>query len=208
MTLGEHWVDHYLGGMMLLHLLLGKESFITPRSTLTPETLIQVLDEVARGTYVPERYFAAGVAPKINLVFQQPDLVQGQQYSLIGLNAVTARNQLVSVTSGGVAYEDPMWAILAAYGVSPYNQGAKGAIPKSDTSAALWTKFPEIARSIKEGTYRSGDYFAPVDGFLSADEKPHFELVPADAAAINALRTSGVRVLGSPVRYFELYTKP
>src|SRR5689334_23017018 len=83
-SLGQHWVDHYLAGMMLLHTLLGHNPAVTPRSKPTPEILQQVLQEVVAGTYAPDKYFKPGPAPQLSLISQPPSLAPNTHYLIIG----------------------------------------------------------------------------------------------------------------------------
>lgn len=76
LTLCERWRDHYFAGMTLLHILLGHDVAVAPKGDPTPDTLLQVLRDVAGGNYQPANYFSVnpGGAARFALLPQPPAL--------------------------------------------------------------------------------------------------------------------------------------
>src|ERR1035437_4709372 len=128
MALAEYWANHYMAGVLLLHTLLGGETAVVPNSTPSPDGLVLLLNEVARGEYHPEKYFTAGTGRGGSVLPAPPKLAEDQVYSVIRLNAETRRNKMVSVEAGGLIFEEPIWAILAAESLSPRHSAAKFAL--------------------------------------------------------------------------------
>jgi hypothetical protein len=207
LTLGEHWVDHYLAGVVLLHILLGQDPPGAPKSPPTPAVLVQLLQDVTSGKYDPAKYFGKGPLPPL-AVAQEPPVVDAQgTYEVVTLNAVTARNTKVSVTSGGVLFEEPVWAILAAYAVSPYHHGLRVALPMAPNTAALWVNIEKISGAIRTGEYKPEHFFGPIDGFIPPAGQPSFELASVPGAKLLELRARGFQTMpiaGRP-KYFELF---
>lgn len=205
MALAEYWANHYMAGMLLLHTLLGGETAVVPNSTPSPDGLVLLLNEVARGEYHPEKYFTAGTGRGGSVLPGPPSLREDQVYKVIRLNAETRRNRMVSVEAGGLIFEEPVWAILAAESLSPRHSAAKFALPRASDVTTLWKKIPEIAAAVRSGAYLPQDFFAPVEGYLGP--KVEFEVLEISGKDLAALRLKGVRSFGIPPRYFELFTR-
>ncbi len=207
LTLGERWTDHYLAGVVLLHLLLGQDPPGTPKNPPTPAVLLELLRDVAAGKYDAAKYFVKGGPRQAGIAAEPPALDPKRTYEVIALNAVTPRNTMVSVTAGGVAFEEPIWAILAAHEISRHHRGAPVAVPKAPDTAALWKNIAAAAQSIRDGQYRPESFLGAIDGFIPPAEQAVFELVPVTGAKLDALRARGVQTIpvGNRPKYFELY---
>ena len=208
MTLAEHWMDHYLTGVVLLHTLLGYDVAVKFKSPPAPETLIQLLQDVAGGRYEPAKYFEPGPKPGLTLTTGLPAVAIDKTYLLIGLNVATPRSQLVSIDAGGVVFEEPVWAILAAHALSGKGPEEKVAIPKAASPLDLWKNIRVAAEAIQAGTYKPSQFFAPVEGFIAPAAGPKFELYAVEAAKVELLRWKSAQALrvSVPPKYFEMYT--
>lgn len=208
LTLGERWRDYYVAGMTLLHILLSHDVAVAPKGEPTPDTLLQVLRDVAGGRYQPDNYVSVnpGGAPRFALLPQPPALVPGTEYLLIGLNALTARGQFVSVRTGGIVFEEPIWAMLAAHAVST-TSNPRLALPKAKDHEQLWKNLALVVNAVRQGTYRPQDFFAPVVGFVPPAVAPEFTLLSVAADQLLSLRIRGAQALKvtTPPRFFELF---
>jgi len=208
LTLGERWRDYYMAGMTLLHILLGYDVAIAPKSDLTPETLLQVLRDVAGGVYQPAHYFSVNPdgAPRFALLPQPPSLAPGTDYLLISLNALTARGQFVSTRTGGIVFEEPIWAILAAHALSTMNN-PRLALPKAKDHEQLWKNMALAVNAVRQGTYKPQDFFAPIAGFVPPATAPEFALLTVTADQLLSLRIRGAQALKvtAPPTFFELF---
>ena len=135
-----------------------------------------------------------------------PPLLPEADYLLIGLNAETARSRFASSTTGGVVFEDPLWALLAAHAVSLKIQ-PQGAVPRARDANDLWKRVLQVAAAIEQGRYKPEDFFAPIEGWISPSQTPKFELLTVSTEQITALRARGVQSLkiSRPPKFFELY---
>lgn len=208
LTVGERWRDYYVAGMTLLHILLGHDVAVAPKGEPTPDTLLQVLRDVAGGRYQPANYVSVhpGGAPRLALLPQPPALVPGTEYLLIGLNALTARGQFVSVRTGGIVFEEPIWAMLAAHAVSTTNN-PRLALPKAKDHEQLWKNLALVVNAVRQGTYKSQDFFAPIVGFVPPAVAPEFTLLSVAADQLLSLRIRGAQALKvtTPPTFFELF---
>ncbi len=207
MTLNKSWLNNYAAGIELLHKLLHKEGLTTPIISPTPQTFVSLLQDVAGGTYDPLKYFVAGPHRPLAIVDQPPALSLGTSYFLISLNAATPRARSVSTSSGGIAFEDPIWAILAAHACHT-TSNPRLALPKAKNNEDLWKNVPTIVDSIRCGTFRPEAFFAPIEGFIPPATDAKFEVITVAAEQVIALRGRGMQALkvsASP-KFYELFT--
>jgi hypothetical protein len=210
MTLGERWRDHYLTGIAWIQSLSGcVDVWAAPKSDPTPEDLIQVLPALASGCLRISDDFLAGQPPNLALVSVPPRLSPEADYLLIGLNAETPRSRFTSALIGGVAFEDPIWALLAAHAVSRKDQPPV-AVPSAQDATDLWNRVCLVASAIEEHHYRPEDFFGPVEGWIPPSTIPRFELLIVGGEQVAALRSRGRQALriSRPPKVFELYQPP
>jgi hypothetical protein len=208
MTLGNQWQDQFLAGVTLLHKLLHLEPPVRPRDAPKQETLVNLLEQVALGSYNPSKYFQTGGSPRSSLVVQPPKLVGMTTYLAIGLNGLTPRGQFASTATGGILFEEPVWAIVAAHSLSQKIKPAL-AVPLANDNDELWNRLSLLADAVSHDAYKPSDYLAKIDGFVPPAERPKFELLMVESDQLSALRTRGVQAMsvGSPPRFFELFQR-
>lgn len=204
LTLSQRWMDQYLSGMMLFHTLLGQDAAITPKVQLTLDGLVHTLQEIVSGTYQAIHHFHGGASAALRLTVQPPALMPQTQYALIVLNATTARSNFVSVETGGIAFEDPVWAIFAAHAVS---QDWSLAVPRAMHNAALWRNLTFLADAVAKGGYQAKRFLGPIDGFCAPEGTPRFGLLTVDSGQLDALRARGMQALmtAQGPRFYELF---
>jgi hypothetical protein len=214
LTLGERWLDHYLAGITWIRCLTDRPNARADSgsdSDSTPETLIRVLQGVAIGRLDGAEYFRTGNLGKPALVSVPPPLSPETDYLLIGLNAETARSRFANLTTGGVVFEDPIWAFLAAHAVSLGLKDQRWlAVPRARDEEDLWKRVLLIASAIEESHYQPEDFFGPIEGWIPPSETPKFELLTVSTEQLTALRARGVQALKTsrPPKFFELYQAP
>jgi hypothetical protein len=153
-------------------------------------------------------HFRVGNPGKPMLVSVPPPLSPETDYLLIGLNAETARNRFASLTTGGVVFEDPIWALLAAHAISlSLKDQPRVAVPRARDEKDLWKRVLVVAGAIEQGRYQAEDFFGPIAGWVPPSETPKFELLAVSAEQITALRARGLQALkiSRPPKFFELY---
>jgi hypothetical protein len=210
MTLGERWLDHFLAGIAWVH---GLESLsnggIVPKSDPTPEMLVHTLQAIASGCFKTSDDFQSGNTPKSALVSAPPSLAPETDYLLIGLNAETARGRFASLPSGGVVFEDPIWALLAAHAVSRKDR-VPVAVPWARDDQDLWERIVLVASAIEERRYQPEDFFGPIEDWVPPSRAPRFEWLTVRSEQLAALRRRGIQALkvATPPKFFELYQPP
>lgn len=203
-TLGQQWISQYLFGMAALHKLLRVERFNTPRTAPTPNGFTQILREIAKGTYKAAQYFDAGAGSTPAPTSRPPQLTPGNRYVLFTLNALTDTGSFVSVDAGGLIYEDPFWAILAAHGISSQ---PRLALPRAADNDELWRNVPAAAEAVSRGDYKPKMFLEPIKGFIPNNARPEFGLITLEAGQLDALRGEGLQTLAvtAPPKLYELY---
>ncbi|MGH9632163.1 MAG: hypothetical protein ACRD7E_27985 [Bryobacteraceae bacterium] len=206
-TLGQHWIDQYMSGIILLHTLLGHEVAVAPKIQPTPKAFVQMLGEIAAGAYDPAKYFKGASPQRPALILEPPSLPEEGQFAAIALNAATETGDFVSVPAGGIVFEDPIWAILAAHAAS---RKASVALPRAQSNEELWRRVGAAARAVMERKYEPGDFLGPIQGFLPAGSDPRFSVLTVDAAELATLRERGLRSIpiSGQATLFELYQPP
>ena len=206
-TLGQHWVQQYLCGIIFFHTLSGYDLNIAPKTEPTPETLVLVLQDIVEGKYEPSTYFKSSSAAQTCFVSDAPTLPADNLFALVHLNAFTARSQFISIPDGGILYEDPIWAILSAYAIS---MESSAVLPIAKENQELWTNISILKKAIMEKTYKPQEFFGSIKGFIPADSSAKFELLVVEPDKIQALRDRGMQSLVGKdgLRFFELFLTP
>jgi hypothetical protein len=206
-TISQYWVQQYLCGIMFFHFLSGYDLNIVPKTEPTPETLVFVLQDIVEGKYEPSKYFKSSNAAQTSFVSEAPPLPPKNLFALIHLNASTARSQFVSVPDGGILYEDPIWAILAAHAIS---MNTSVAVPIAQGNQELWKNLPLLKKAVMEKTYKPQEFFGSINGFIPSGSSAKFGLLVVESDKIQALRERGVQSLMAQdgLRFFELFLTP
>ncbi len=207
-TLGNQWQGQFLAGATILHQLLRLDSPVRPRNTPKPEILLGLLQDLSLGRYNPSNYFQAGGNPSSSLVVQPPKLVAMTTYLAIGLNALTPRGQFTSTATGGILFEEPIWAILAAYSLSQKTKPVL-AIPLANDNDELWNRLSSLADAANRDVYKPSEFLGKIDGFVPPAEHPKFEVLMVQSDQLSALRSRGVQsmTVGRPPLFFELFQR-
>lgn len=206
-TLGGSWNDQCLIALVLLHTLLGYDTALAPTAELTPEVFAQTLQRVVAGNYSTADYSKRGAAPLQPPRVQPPPVNTGARYVLIALNARTPSSQQFSIAEGGVIFEDPIWAVLAAHALF---QNEKLALPLASGHEELWKRTKEAQVAIMRGAYKPEQFLGPIAGFVAQTTSPKFEIVTVSGEQILALRQRGLQALkvSTPPKLFQLYQPP
>jgi hypothetical protein len=205
-SLGSAWAEQYVSGMVLLNMLLGQATAVAPLRAPDQESLLQTLQEIARGTYRPERYFRAGRASPAVLTLEPPPLAASQTYHILVLNASTRTTDFGSTQSGGIAFENPVWAIFAAQAIAV--RSGLG-VPAAGSNTELWARLSDLAIAVRGGNYSPAAFFGPVTGWVPPSAPPAFHVVEVTEAKLKALRERGIQSFGTPSpKLYELFERP
>ena len=202
-TLGQDWVKQFISGMRLLHCLQQQQEVpIVPQTPINPSVVVEILQEVIAGSYQSDKYFIVGEKSSLELIFQPPKIVPSRIYNLLSLNTETARSRLVSVDTGGVAFEDPFRAIFAAQAIA---QKLELALPLAKDNMDLWKKNQDLEIAIRQKKYKAESFFGSIDGFSPLGSFPQFSLITIESDQLESLRKRGMQSFMRPPRFFELF---
>lgn len=203
-TLGASWLDQYVSGLVLINALLGNAGS-APQRPATPESILETLQQIARGKYRPQPSSATAGGGGRGLELRAPDLNPSAEYLVLVLNAATETGNFVSVDTGGILFEDPAWALLAAHAVSlkpPLG------VPIADSDADLRERLGKIQSAIRSGKYVPTDFFGATLGVVPPATEPEFRLMQITAGQLTAIRERGIQSFGKPLRFYELFERP
>jgi hypothetical protein len=218
-TLGPAWVDQYVSSLVLLNALLGHPSNPPVPRPATPESMIQTLQQIAHGYYKPEQGSLSGGPGPLGLTLQPPALAPSQTYLAIVLNASTKTSDFASVETGGIIFEDPAWAVLAAHAIAqvprlgaalPFDKPdlwRKLGVPIASDNADLWRRLGRVQDAARTAKYSPLDFFGAISGFLSQASQPEFRLIQVTSEQMSGLRERGVQSFGKPMRFYELFQR-
>ena len=209
MTLGDRWQGSFLAGMMAIHKVLRHSGLGIPKKPLVFKDMLAILQELATRSYDPAKYFVGGAAVVQALARSAPSVDEAKNYQLISLNALTIAGSRVSLTTGGLVFEDPFWAITAAYGAS-LAEGDKRCLPKAKDNKDLWLRSADFCEAIVKAGFHAEEYLERIEGFISRSKEPEFELVLVSGPKLNALRGRGSQALecGGKLRFYQLFEAP
>ena len=197
------WMEQYVAALVLLNLMLGQPHATVPLQPPTPESVVRTLNEIARGLYLPSRHFSDGPAGHA-LRFEQKELVPTASYTVIVLNATTPQSDFVSVSNGGLLFEDPAWAVFAAEGLARERMLA---VPMAASDVDLWRRLPLLEKAVQEARYAPGEFFTTVTGFAEPPV-PSFSLLQVTGEQLSALRRRGIQSFGKPTPKFYVLFAP
>ena len=206
-TLGQDWAGQYVSAMSLMHRISNYETRIKPRQPPTADILVEMLNKIVGGQYVPANYFAEGGSLQPAVHTAPPQIAEGARYSLISLNAETTRSEFTSTQTGGIIFEDPVWAVLAAQALATKRLVG---VPLAQDNDHLWKNVARAAADIEGRAYQPEHFLAPVVGFIPPAASWRFDLVTVESEQLLALRKRGTQALrvAVPPRFFELFQPP
>jgi hypothetical protein len=196
-------MDQYISALVLLNLMLGQSAATSPIHKLSPDAVVRTLNEIAHGVYSPSRHFHSG-EPRHPFRMERQELVATEMYTVVVLNSTTHASDFVSVSTGGVIFEDPAWAVFAAEGIA---QGRKLAVPLAAKDQDLWERRARIEEAVIASRYSTADFFGPITGFVDPPT-PSFRLLQVTGAELAALRARGIQSFGKPAPKFYVLFQP
>jgi hypothetical protein len=165
--------------------------------------MVRVLNEIAADKYVPSNHFATRGDVRLPQRVTVPRIEDSASYLVVTLRASTRRNEFVSVSPGGIAFEDPVWAILAARALATKQLAI---LPKADGGEDLWSQVATIVEDVRRAAYKPADFFALASG-LPDDAGNAFGLATISADQLGELRRRGMQSipLNGRLSFFELF---
>jgi hypothetical protein len=203
-TLGERWREQFSAGMDVVRVLAHYELPVL-ETNFSVDFALDVLNKLASGTLRPSRKSAErGLEPHRLLQDRPPQLEASAKYLLVTLNAMTSRAEFVSSATGGIAFEDPFWAILSAAALS---QKKMTVLPKATSNEELWKNVSVVHKTVQEGSYNPLDFFDYAQRFVPPAESPRFKIATVTSDQLEGLRSRGMQTLrtSTPPEFYELF---
>jgi len=203
---GADWQQRFLAGVRAVHAAMGVPGEPRPLAALDAGFVQRVLQSLASGGYSPHSQFSSGTDQIHALAAKMPELRRDSIYTCIVLNARSARSDLISVENGGVLFEDPFWAVVAAYAVSGKPPLA---IPRAKSAEEMWAG----AGALYAGLLKRRDAEIPLAravGFIGAPETAAFRLAGVRGEKLEALRNRGMQSfeIDGAVRFYDFFLPP
>ena len=140
--------------------------YLRPKAELQENDLAAIGAALASYTYRPAEWFEAGPAvSSAALPGESPRIDAGSEYSVLKLNALRETVSRRSLRFGGVAFEDPFYALLACFNVGVH--GKLLLLPKVTSVAEAWRRRTAILDALSKRTYDPSHLFqecAPAAG--------------------------------------------
>jgi hypothetical protein len=129
-------------------------------------------------------------------------------YLIITLNAVSRGGLTMSMPFGGIAFEDPFWATLAARNIASGHPLA--VLPVASSSEELWSRSTLHGKALGQIESDGHASFENAVRFIPPDSKPIFILRQIEGSRLELLRQKGRCILpqASAGAVFQLYTPP
>jgi len=134
-----------------------------------------------------------------------PDIAEENSYLMIALNAKTETSELLSSESGGILFEDPAWALIAAISLS---SGTSRALPIANDNQDLWVGVSDALKQLHDKNFDYAKFLDPIDGFgRSEEDGPVFSFITVKGDKLSALRKAGIQSLpvAAPPLVYELF---
>lgn len=167
MFIDPAWQEGLIALLLAINGTFGAADLTAVLHAFSPRDVVVISQSLERRNYRPAQWF--GVAAAISLVrppleSAAPVLRLAQRYTVVRFDAEPSDRTQVSSRSGGLLFEDPFYAVLAAF-----NAGAASlAIEvKASSRDQAWARRQSIIDAIRLGQYRADRYFAERGPLLS-----------------------------------------
>ena len=204
----EHlWQDSVVALLLAINGLCGAPERTLLLRPLTPADVVSIASALEQRSYRPEQWFGPGaLGGALPLATAAPPILPGTAYGVVWLGVEPSGLEHISKSSGGLLYEDPFYALLAAY-----NLGEQTAAPvelRVSSRDQAWSQRQRIVEALRERRYRSESFFD-----LSGPRLPEAIPAPWRAGSVSGddllrMAQSGmteVTVTGAPRRLYGLY---
>jgi hypothetical protein len=181
---GEAWKARTAAALRLVA-ATGRPAVAQPLPS-DPQSLRTLLDSLIADKPVP------AVNPDdFPLQADPPPLNESEACLCVLIPVRTKRSDTISVEVGGILYEDPFWAILAAAGLS---MKPSLALPSASNNEGLWAMAATAAQASRPQVALAA-LLLPSTGTLPRNGRPTVRLVEFTGQALTALRSRGMQSL-------------
>ena len=176
MFIDPHWQESLSALLVAINMAYGAPNLAVKLQAFSKDDVVLIAQTLQSRSYAPERWFGRSGTPPAewpSLSMASLDVQRTNRYTVLAFAAELSGRESVSSRSGGLLYEDPFYAVLAAYNVGLAT--AKGVAPtrgalvevKTPGREQAWARRQTIIDHIHRGTYRPEAYFAVSGSFLA-----------------------------------------
>jgi hypothetical protein len=167
MFIDPSWQNALVSLLIAINGALGSADKTAVLRQLSHSDVIVIAQALEQRSYRPEQWFGitgATPASRQPLSSVAPLTRPGQLYAVVLFGAEPSERTQVSRRSGGLLFEDPFYAVLAAFNSG---NGSLAMEVKASTREQVWARRQEIIDAIRMGTYRADQYFTERGPLLS-----------------------------------------
>ena len=166
----------------------------------TEADVVLIAKALENRAYKPEQWFGrSGPAQHepAKLSATAPAVHRTRRYTMLAYSAEPSGREAVSSRSAGLLYEDPFYAVLAAYNLGlamPHGAASGGGLPvevRTSSRERAWAQRQPIVEQIRSATYRPDAYFAVSGPLLPAPPQGRWRIGDVDGEDLTRLVFNG-----------------
>lgn len=175
---------------------------LKPKESITFNTAVNILNEILNKTYQKENYFLSETYEDIE---QKSNI---KELSVFRLCALTNISENVSVNIGGILYENPFFAVVAALNINN-----KLVLPIAKNYEIYKTLQQKTELGLKKTNFKP-DFFEKALSFFNPENydevKPSFDFINISQENLKLLQKYGGASFSfkGQIKFFELYSNP
>lgn len=184
MFIDPSWQESLISLLIAINGSIGAPDRASVLKPLTNSDVVAIAQDLSQHNYKPDRWFGIGGTPlsqRRPVASFEPQVQPGMTYTLLRLGAEPSGREMLSGRSGGLLYEDPFYAVLAAYniGKAPKRKSLIDGLPVEVKVAGrdlVWSRRQGIVESISNGLYREDRYFTVSGPFIESSPEAMWRL--------------------------------
>jgi hypothetical protein len=161
-----------------------------PQAAVQEKDLLKISDDLATRKYRPDEWFQPGAGVGTGqLRTSAPSLDPHAEYRLLKLNALDEPITRASMRFGGIAFEDPFYALLACFNLGMY--GSLFFLPRVTSVDQAWSQRSAILDALVRGSYIPDRFFVKCTPAVPGGTGLPMEDLTVNGALLGKLRESG-----------------
>jgi hypothetical protein len=201
------WHESLIALLVVINGLYGAPDKTQLNRKLSPEDVTVIARSLEQRAYRPEEWFAIGGQGASRAVSPAtPPIIANTRYDMVCLGLEPAGLEHISKRSGGLLYEDPFYAVLAAYNLGQKKiHRVEVKVPSREQA---WSQRSQILSELRQNTYRAENYFVIAGARVVGLDTPLWRIAAISGQDLSRLDISGqteVSVGEVPVRLYGLY---
>jgi hypothetical protein len=201
------WHESLIALLVVINGLYGAPDKTQLNRKLSPEDVSVIASSLEQRAYRPEEWFGAGSQGVSRVIASAtPPIIANARYDMVCLGLGPAGLEHISKRSGGLLYEDPFYAVLAAYNVG--QKKIHRVEVKVSSREQAWSQRLQILSELRQNTYRAENYFVISGARVVGLNTPLWRIASISGQDLSRLDISGqteVSVGEMPMHLYGLY---